>query len=837
MLDENMTQMAKSGLVKLLGVLVLWIVFTGPNMTAQNVTIKGVVKDANEGKPLEAATVSCAGKGTFTDAGGKFSLEVPKASNYSVRIQLTDVGDTTVVVQDLAGQTTYEVNASLGKVFTQDDVVITAGKHEQVLADVPTSIDIVKQKAIDMQASSSIIDAMQQKSGVDVIDGQPNIRGSSGYAYGVGSRVMVMLDGLPLLSPDASYAQFDLIPTDNIKQIEVLKGASSVLYGSSALGGVINVIMGDAPEKPKTSIRLRGTAYDAPYNKALDWDGAGKFAKSAGINVFHTQKIGNQDISGLMDVWHDTGFRYGTGATKGRFQIMTKFRPNVQGLTFGANASMTFDSSTTFLFWDSYLPADTMLTFNLPADTIFGVRGAYSGVNSARSQFNTRYTVDPFVRYLTPKGMIHQYRGRMMLTNNVNNTNQSSHNKMFYNDYQFTLPLFDTRATWVSGATGQYNLIDGDSLYGGNHHSLNLAVYTQLDAKVTSKLTTSVGARFDNWTIDDSINNRSPIFRAGANYRIAEGTNVRASIGQAFRSPSIAERYTNTFASGLTIAPNPDLQVEKGYSAEIGFRQGFKTPKSTKERSVLGFVDVAGFLMDYNNMIEFGAKMPDTLPPNQIPPIIFWAKNYSHARTTGIEGTAMVQVTHDDFTFDFNGGVTFLNPVNLNPVDTAQQADIYQYIGSQNAPFTLPAFGMLSSMFLPADNAFHREDNPKFLKYRSKWLNRFSATVGFKTLSFTCNYRYKSAIKHIDQFLYVAVPGSADFVRTHPKGYSLYDFILGWQTTPQFSVSLIGKNVFNKEYAILPGIIGEQRTFNVQMKLVLDGANRKKKETAPAEAQ
>ncbi|GIV43366.1 MAG: hypothetical protein KatS3mg035_0489 [Bacteroidia bacterium] len=74
---------------------------------------------------------------------------------------------------------------------------------------------------------------------------QPNIRGSAGYTYGSGTRVLTMLDGLPMISADRSGTNFDMLPTDNIKQVEVIKGASSVLFGAGAMGGVINVLTAD----------------------------------------------------------------------------------------------------------------------------------------------------------------------------------------------------------------------------------------------------------------------------------------------------------------------------------------------------------------------------------------------------------------------------------------------------------------------------------------------------------------------------------------------------------------------------------------------------------------
>ncbi len=165
-----------------------------------------------------------------------------------------------------------------------------------------------------------------------------------------------------------------------------------------------------------------------------------------------------------------------------------------------------------------------------------------------------------------------------------------------------------------------------------------------LTRKLTEKLNATVGGRFDNWQIDDSVNNRSPIFRAGLNYEFVKGSNIRTSFGQAFRSPSIAERFTNTFASGLTIAPNPDLLVEKGFSAEIGYRQGFLWQSKTRaDRGLLGYVDVAGFTMNYQNMIEFGVQTPDTFDITNLNPV-FTAKNFAHARTTGVEATVDVAI-------------------------------------------------------------------------------------------------------------------------------------------------------------------------------------------------
>jgi outer membrane receptor protein involved in Fe transport len=235
----------------------------------------------------------------------------------------------------------------------------------------------------------------------------------------------------------------------------------------------------------------------------------------------------------------------------------------------------------------------------------------------------------------------------------------------------------------------------------------------------------------------------------------------------------------------------------------------------------LGYIDVAAFTMNYQNMIEFGVKPPDPDSFNvfDLKPV-FWAKNYAHARISGIEATTMVQFTRDKFRFELNGGVTYLQPENLDPEEESLQADILNTIGPQSYPFNFNAFVQLAAMFSPSTSTFHRHDNPSVLKYRSNWLNRFSFTIGYGKFNFTCNYRYKSQILAIDQFLYVAIPGSADFVLSHPKGFSLVDLIASAQLTKSLQVSFTAKNAFNTEYVILPGIIGPQRAYAIQAKYV-----------------
>lgn len=116
-----------------------------------------------------------------------------------------------------------------------------------------------------------------------------------------------------------------------------------------------------------------------------------------------------------------------------------------------------------------------------------------------------------------------------------------------------------------------------------NHQSVNIAGYVQYELKL-KKLDFTAGARFeyfkqDNRTPDSKIviHNTvipiTPIIRAGAHYKLAKFTHIRASFGQGVRFPSVAERFAATSVGGVIIFPNPEVQPEKGWAAELGFKQ------------------------------------------------------------------------------------------------------------------------------------------------------------------------------------------------------------------------------------------------------------------------
>src|SRR5690606_34288653 len=128
-----------------------------------------------------------------------------------------------------------------------------------------------------------------QTPGLNIMDGEPQIRGGSGFTFGVGSKVSVLIDDMPMLSGDAGRPEWGFIPVENIEQIEVTKGASSVLSGSSALSGYINIRTAYPKSKPQTKINLYSGFYSRPQADSATWWDDYPFIH--GMNFLHSRII------------------------------------------------------------------------------------------------------------------------------------------------------------------------------------------------------------------------------------------------------------------------------------------------------------------------------------------------------------------------------------------------------------------------------------------------------------------------------------------------------------------------------------------------------------------
>jgi iron complex outermembrane receptor protein len=249
--------------------------------------------------------------------------------------------------------------------ITLDETVVTVSRNATNLAATYVSVDVLPSRLALDKPNGRIEQTLQMAPGVTMQDGQANIRAGSGWSLGSGSRVLVLVDDLPALSPDAGGVQWSTMPMEALDQVEVVKGASSSLYGSSALNGVIHLRTWEPSAKPRVMVSTLAESYGQPPRLGLRWydgprgRGAIRFAASGSDStgrhgwVVHGQAFGDQ------------GYQFGVGESSGRLHAKYRFRPNAR-TEWGVNAQFMDRSSRSALLWEDfrfgYTPLDSSAT-------------------------------------------------------------------------------------------------------------------------------------------------------------------------------------------------------------------------------------------------------------------------------------------------------------------------------------------------------------------------------------------------------------------------------------------------------------------------------------------
>ena len=769
---------------------------------AQSV-IRGKVIDKSTKETLPGVVLIFANKNTVTDVNGKFLLRVPTEKN---TLKATMVGysnflKTIEIKQNDTATISIELDVS-NKAL--DEVVISAGKYEQKLSEVTVSMEVIKAELLQNKAVAQLDQIMNQVPGVYITDQQVSIRGGSGFTYGAGSRVMMLVDGMPMISADAGDIKFNFIPIENMAQMEVIKGASSALYGSSALNGVINMRTKFAGDTPETQVSVLNGVYGNADRESLDWWKQQHKANPMyqGVTFSHSQKLGNFDLVMGGQLYKDEGYRDSASENRVRANVNLRYRfKKIPGLFAGLNSTAMTYNGNLFFLWKS-------------ADNAF-----QAGPGTLSAYSNTRFNIDPYLTYNSKKGGKHNLRGRYFLTNNTNSAggaDQSARAELYYGEYQWQ-KSFKNKLNISAGAVGMRQVVLSPNLY-GTRFGKNLAGYLQVDKKFFNRLTISGGMRMEYYKVDTSQTKGGffflkaptktnlpvqPVFRAGLNYQAFEYTFIRASFGQGYRFPSVAEKYINTVVGGANLYPNPSLQPEKGYTAEVGIKQGFKIGKFQ------GFFDAAYFVTHYYNMIDFAFKYDTVGKSSQFQGITDLAKNVGFqlqnvgsANINGIDFSISGSGKIGPIKVDLLSGYTYSNPINPN--------------------------------FNPKTDT-SGTSRTNVLRYRNKTLFKNDIQLTYKIISIGWSARYTSVMQNIDRrfqqnILYddgvpdqyapsqlFLLPGLAQYRATHNTGVWQNDFRIACQVSKVVRISFLINNFFNTEFMSRPGLIEPPRTFILQL--------------------
>ena len=519
----------------------------------------------------------------------------------------------------LGGASVYAAEAeddALGS-FTLDPMVVTAQRVETRDLDTPAAIEVFDEKKIEQSGAANAFDVLQDSLGVTM-----HSQGFNGTSMGtMTSKIMirgvergtlVLVNGVPM-NQDGKYNLED-IPTESIERIELVRGGGSVLYGSEATGGVVNIITKD---KMKNSVSVAAGNYGKErYNLSLGLD---RFNIVAGLENRGKATPMSRPVTGSGN-----GYDYIKGERK---SILWNYKIT-DGLVFTHSYSKNrhryeqraFPAGTHPGIFNDYSDRDNNFYLNYDKDG-WKVTAAYG---TQEKQTDYKRTTGDYM-YAWRKG----------------------HNTNINVQKQFTVGKKDKL---LVGASMQREDMDTYSYTGkrdSNYKRNNYSVYLSYDWAINDKSNLMVNMR-ETWATgiegkqtaggttktvkNDNMSKFTPELEYI--YRINENSSLYAKAGKSFRMPNL----TQIFGTG-SINPTLDLKPENGTHYEIGYK-----------------------LNDGNRawrLSVFNFKIKDALEADlsAYPPDISYTN--CNVRNTGVE--LALNIKHND-NWSTNWGVMYHNP-------------------------------------------------------------------------------------------------------------------------------------------------------------------------------
>ncbi len=471
------------------------------------------------------------------------------------------------------------------------EIVVTATRYPMRADSLGVSVTVLRGDELRAQGIRSVGDALRQVPGAQVVQGGGFGAQTSLFLRGGESDyVKVLVDGVPVNQPGGAY-DFANLTTDNVERIEIVRGPGSVLYGSDAIAGVVQVVTREGRGAPGASAAAEGGTY-------------GSFRWAAGAS-------GGSDPLG----WSASASRR---TTDGIYDFNNDYHNTVLSGRLRARA----DERTTVALSGRFADG----TFHFPTD--------FTGAPTDHNQFNAERTTT-FALDLTRRlgravdGQL--LIGRHAAKNEFVNPPDSASDPSGFSDSRtdvrrwtvetrtlLRLPagvrglagvsLDDEREETFARATPDQPLAESDS----TRDRSNWGIYVQAVAAPHPAVQLTVGGRLDQnerfgsfWT-----------YRASALGFVTGLTRLRASVGTGFKEPGFFDTYATGFATG-----NPDLRPERSFSVEGGVTQEVPSLRAS--------VSLTGFAQRFRDLIQFTFAPPTPGGPNFF--------NVAAANASGVE--------------------------------------------------------------------------------------------------------------------------------------------------------------------------------------------------------
>ena len=492
-----------------------------------------------------------------------------------------------------------DVQSGGADVYEMDDTIVTAERMPSKTMETPANVAVITAKEIEANHFSSLDEAIGHVNGVSVV------RGAGGERQYVringDDRVVIMVDGQRLNTDQGelvgrSSVDMNMLPTmENIQRIEVVKGGGSALYGSDAVGGVINIITKKV-YKNQTKIDMNTGSWNT-HNYEITTQG--KENDFSWLITGGIQRRGHYDykFDGKSPTMENSDYNNNSFSMK----LNNRFS-DAESLT-AYYAHRSIDSG----LWNCY-------------GTTSEVPGIFAGV-SARMQENfNNYSltwnfkedteVPAYVRLFYNEKTVNMGGSDPITFMTIQHAPFTTQTQGI--DYQDGWKLSD-KHTLVAGAEWHESKSSNSNSGYKNGKTINKSVYVQDSWQLSDRWILVPGLRMDNHSKFGT--HWSP--KIALNYLADKDTHIYASWGRVFKAPTADDLYTY-LPGGWSTLGNPDLKPETGYTATLGMDHNFDENISA---------GVSFFYTELNDAIAWP----------QVSPSVYVAQNVNKEKRTGME--------------------------------------------------------------------------------------------------------------------------------------------------------------------------------------------------------
>ncbi len=560
--------------------------------------LTGKVYDKTDRNPLAGANVYFPEieKGVVTDAQGAYAINRLPGGEQLVTISY--IGYTTKIIKVKIGTNPQELNVALTPEVIQGEEVVISGNFMGRQHVNTVKINTLESKSLTKVASPSFIKAIASIPGVDMISkgpgvGTPVIRGLST------SNILFLNNGIPMENFQFSENHPYLIDESDVGKIEVIKGPASLLYGSGAVGGVINVIPQKALPQGKIegkallkyfsnteglngNIGLRGT------NKSIVWG----LSSHVASNKDYVDGNGNRVPNSRFNT---SSVKANIGVIKdiGSFKLYGEYSKNKLGLTVPPAINSVTNNERKNSLWYQNL---SNLLLQSKNNIYFG--SVVTNIDVAWQQNHRRLQTSPDKPFFTSVDMLLNtlhYSVRSTIPAGSSYKFSAGAQGMWQNNKNNQAPdhvLPDATINEVSAfALGQYQTEKINIETGLRYTYYHLYVPEQPKTFPEKPLLASLTRRFNNVS-----------FSMGATYHLTKQLLVRANIASAFRSPNLAELTQDGVHAVRYEKGNAELKTQRNTEGDLGLHL----------HTIHATVDVSGFYNHVNNYIYLSPSTDST---------------------------------------------------------------------------------------------------------------------------------------------------------------------------------------------------------------------------------